>query len=305
VRDGAERAVRPGPATLLRALLLVAALGLPAAADGPRLVPDATVTWSERHPAFGGFSAVEVLDAGARFVALTDRGHWATGRMIREEGRLIAVELEAIGPLRAIAGTPLTGTDADAEGIAIDSRGRVFVSFEQFHRIRRYDRIDGPATHVEGHPAFARLQPNSGLEALAIDADDTLYAIPERSGAWERPFPVFRKRDGAWDTDLALARSGRFLVTGADFGPDGRLYVVERDFRLLGGFRTRVRRFALGPDGFDAGTTLVETGWGELDNMEGISVWQDDAGVLRVTLLSDDNFFPLQRTLFAEFVVPQ
>ena len=49
-------------------------------------------------------------------------------------------------------------------------------------------------------PRLQRLQDNSGLEALAIDADGALYAIPERSGDWERPFPVYRLRDGAWDT---------------------------------------------------------------------------------------------------------
>jgi hypothetical protein len=37
--------------------------------------------------------------------------------------------------------------------------------------------------------------------------------------------------------------------------------------------------------------------------MEGISVWRDGEGAIRVTLLSDDNFFPLQRTMFAEFLV--
>lgn len=287
---------------MIRALLLALAVALPATAGTGLLEPETTLVWRERHPAFGGFSALEVLDEGSRFVAVTDRGHWATGAMERDpEGRLLAVRLTGIGPLLAIAGTPLAGEDADAEGIAIDSRGRFFISFEHFHRIRRYDRIDGPAAHVDGHPDFPRLQPNSGLEALAIDASDTLYAIPERSGAWERPFPVFRKRDGRWDTELSIPRDGRFLVSGADFGPDGRLYVLERDFAIPGGFRTRIRRFALGPAGFDAGETIVESGWSELDNMEGISVWSDRRGVTRITILSDDNFFPLQRTLFAEY----
>ena len=38
-------------------------------------------------------------------------------------------------------------------------------------------------------------------------------------------------------------------MTDADFGPDGQLYLLERDFGWLAGFATRVRRFTLGPDG--------------------------------------------------------
>ena len=37
--------------------------------------------------------------------------------------------------------------------------------------------------------------------------------------------------------------------------------------------------------------------------MEGISVWRDDAGRTRVTLISDDNFFPLQQTMIAEYLL--
>ena len=37
--------------------------------------------------------------------------------------------------------------------------------------------------------------------------------------------------------------------------------------------------------------------------MEGLSVWRDDAGRIRVVLISDDNFFPLQQTIFAEYLL--
>jgi hypothetical protein len=288
---------------LLAAVLALAA-GTGALADRtPRLEPDAKLVWRDPTPGFGSFSGLEVLDGGRRFVAITDKGHWATGTMDRAGDRLTGVRLTGFGPLLGVNGAPLAGEDIDAEGLAIDARGRFWVSFEAFHRIRRYDRIDGPAAHVDGHPDFPGLQNNSALEALAIDAAGTLYTVPERSGALDRPFPVYRLRNGRWDRDLRLAREGTHLVTGADFGPDGRLYLLERDFRWLGGFSTRVRRFTPGPDGFDAGVTLLETALGDLDNMEAISVWRDTAGRIRVTLLSDDNWFPLQRTLFAEYLL--
>lgn len=287
---------------MIRALLLALALAAPAAVGGaPQLVLESRVVWTDADPAFGGFSGIEVLDGGERFVAIGDRGVWATGRMARQGGQLAGVETTGFGPLRGVDGAPLEGRDADPEGLAVDGEGRFYVSFEAFHRIRRYDALDGPAVRVPGHPAFKRLQVNSGLEALAVDTSGVLYAIPERSGAWERPFPVYRLVDGEWTGDLRLTRTGTFLVAGADFGPDGRLYVVERDFSWMGGFSTRIRRFGLGPDGFDAGETLLETGGGSTDNFEGISVWADAEGQTRITLIADDNFFPLQSTAIAEY----
>ncbi len=86
--------------------------------------------------------------------------------------------------------------------------------------------------------------------------------------------------------------TGPFLIVGADIGPDGRLYMLERDFAGIG-FRSRIRRFDL-----DGGNeeTMLETGLRTHDNLEGISVWQDAQG-LRLTLISDDNFrvFPADR----------
>ncbi len=287
---------------LIFALLL--ALAGPAAAAAPTLVEDARVVWRGSDSGFGGFSGLSLQPDG-RFLTVSDRGSWARGHFERENGRLTGVVLDAIGPLKGVRGMPLEGEDVDAEGLVVDGQGRAFVSFEAFHRIRRYDAIDGPPAPVDPHPDFERLQLNSGLEALTMDAAGTLYAIPERSGRWERPFPVYRLKDGRWDKDLRLRRDGTFLVSDATFGPDGRLYLLERDFKWLGGFATRIRRFDLGPEGFANEVTLLETGFGELDNMESIQVWRDPEGVMRLTLLSDDNFFPLQSTLFVEYRVTE
>lgn len=267
---------------------------------GLRLELDARVVWREPGEDFGGYSGLAILDGGARALFISDRGTWALAEMRRDTGRLTGLSRTGSGPLLGIEGEPLTGLDQDAEGLALDAEGRVYISFEGFHRVRRYDSIDGPASGLPKDRRFRKLQNNSGLEALTTDGAGVLYAIPERSGKPRRPFPVFRLRDGRWDVTFRIPRVGRFLVTGADFGPDGALYLLERDFSWLGGFATRIRRFEVTPEGLDAGMTLLETGIG-LDNMEGISVWRDAGGVTRVTLIADDNFFPLQTTLMAEY----
>jgi hypothetical protein len=272
-------------------------------ADGPRLELVSELVWEEADPRFGGYSGLALSPDGRSFLAISDKGTWARAEIDREDGRLASVRMTAIGDLHGVAGDTLGGEDFDSEGLAVDADGRAFVSFEAFHRVRRYDDIDGPAASVPSHQDFRRLQLNSGLEALAIDADGALHAIPERSGAWERPFPIYRLRGGEWDRTPGIRRDGTFLVVDADFGPDGKLYLLERDFGWVKGFATRVRRFTPGPDGFDDEETLLETPFGALDNMEGLATWRDGDGRIRVVLISDDNFFPLQRTMLAEYVV--
>jgi hypothetical protein len=286
----------------IAALLAVSALA--ARADGLWLEPGSEITWREGWDQFGGFSALQVSPDGDSFLAVTDKARWVRGRFERTaDGRLKSARTETRGRLHGVDGTSLSGTDTDAEGLAIDARGAAYISFEGNHRLRRYDDIGGPAASLRGHPDFAELQVNSGVEALAMEDDGTLYAIPERSGALTRPFPVYRWDGTGWDKRLRLRRDGTFLPVDADFGPDGKLYLLERDFKWLGGFATRIRRFSLGPDGFEDEVTLLRTPFGELDNMEGMSVWRDADGRIRVTLVSDDNFFPLQQTIFAEFLL--
>ncbi len=91
-----------------------------------------------------------------------------------------------------------------------------------------------------------------------------------------------------------LQASEPSAVVGADFGPDGRLYVLERTFSALG-FRTRVRRFDLLGER-DAGETLLRRGNGPVRQpRRHFAVWRDAAARSRLTLVSDDNFVAIQR----------
>ncbi len=287
--------MRPGPAVALIAALLptpsrpaepaelVGAVGLEAASE-----------------AFGGLSGIELGQDGREVTFVSDRGYLFHGRIRRENGAPAGIDLTGIARLTGRNGKPINRPANDAEGLALDD-GRLFVSFEGRHRIRRHGRDGRERASVPGHPTFSRLPANSGLEALAVDEAGRLVALSESDGNRGQPIPVWRLERGGWRIAAQVPRRGGFRVVGADFGPDGLLYLLERQFTGLG-FRSRVRRFDLsGPSLREA--TLLETGTGTHDNLEGIAVWRDSAGRIRLTMVSDDNFKWFQRTEIVEYVL--
>lgn len=290
-----------------RLALIAAALGLAALHLGAEPARRAdylgSYRWDVDDTAFGGFSGL-VLDAdGQDFVTVSDRATVWAGRIRRDDaGMIVGVDLSA-GPIPLLdsRGKGLRGEAADPEGLARGADGALYISFEGLHRVARYTDPADPAERLPRPEAFKTLQRNSSLEALAIAPDGTLYTMPERSGGVSRPFPVFRYRNGAWDQPFSIPRDASWLPVGADFGPDGRFYLLERDFWGLLGFLTRVRVFDLTPEGFVGGEVLIQTRAGRHDNLESLSVWRDDDGALRLTMISDDNFRLFQRTEFVEY----
>ena len=280
---------RAGPAGLT-ALLLLATPLLAAEYLGSH-------TWRPGWHGAGGYSALALDADGAGFAALSDRGRWVTGRLARDAAGVVdGVAVADRGML--FPGRPgLPDTNPlDPEGIARTPEG-LFVSLESDHRVVRYGDLSLRPERLPAHPDFADFPVNRGLEALAADAEGRLYALPEgpRGGA----FPVYRLDGGAWTIPFSVPAEGDFAVVGADVGPDARLYVLERDFAVLG-FRSRIRSWRL--DGTD-GRTHLETPLLAHDNLEGLAVWRDAAGRLRATMVSDDNFRAVQRTEFVDYVL--
>lgn len=259
--------------------------------------------WSDADTRFGGFSGLDLAAGGTGFWTVSDTGIVTQGAFLRDgtDGRITGVAGAELQQLRTIRGGPVLLINDDAEGLAIGDDGQIFVSFEGFHRVRRYANVTARATGIPEHPDFRRMQNNSSLEALAIDADGTLYTLPERSGHLARPFPVYRLRGDVWDQPFGIPRRGPYLPVGADIGPDGRFYLLERHLNGIFGFQTRVRRFTLATDGLQNEEELLETSTGTHDNLEGIAVWRDRAGDIRITMISDDNFRAYQKTEFVEY----
>lgn len=265
------------------------------AAPGVTLV--GRYVWTERAVDFGGMSGLEISDDGSRFVALSDRGTLREGDITRQNGVITAFHSTLDTPLHISDGKVVARRTGDSEGLALAPDGTVYISFEGLARVAAYPDVTGPAVRIPRAPAFEAMQNNSSLEALAIGPDGALYTLPERSGRNDRPFPVYRFAGGQWTVPFTIPREGAFLAVGADIGPDGKFYLLERDFTGIG-FRSRVRRFDLAGGQEE---TLLQTRTGTFDNLEGISAWRDDSGAIRLTMISDDNFKFFQTTEVVEY----
>lgn len=284
--------------TVLSAILIAAGAPAPAAT----LEHVGTFVWTDKAPSFGGFSGIEVSPDGQSFHAVSDRSFLYWGSFLRDpSGRIADMQIDGRAHLRDSHGVPLKpGYLGDSEGLAIAADGTIWVTFEGLDRIISYDTPDSAATTHPRPPDLPGMRINSGLEALAIRDDGTIFAIPERSANEARPFPLLTFRNDEWRKVGEIRRDPRWLAVGADFGPDGWLYLLERDFKGILGFTARVRRFQITDNGPQNEEILLETRQMQYDNLEGIAVWQDDQGI-RLTMISDDNFLILQRTELVEY----
>lgn len=273
------------------ALCLVALVAACAPAAPPaRAVYLGSHVWEG--PEVGGISGLELSEDGSTFLAISDRSVIWQGTLQRRAGSVAGVTARA-SPLRGREGRRISG---DSEGLALAPDGSLLVSFEGRPRVWRYDTPESPARPTARFPDLGDLHPNKGLEALAMDGDGAVIAIAEGADA-AGLHGVWRFSGGAWTLLTRLPGTDRFQPVGADVGPDGALYLLERRFSGLG-FQSRVRRIDLETG---ADRTLLVSGVGLHDNLEGLSVWRDSAGALRLTMVSDDNFNALQRTEFVEY----
>ena len=103
-----------------------------------------------------------------------------------------------------------------------------------------------------------------------------------------------------------MALSGGYDVTDLAFLPEGDAVILERRFSLFGGFACRLRRVeaaAIRPGARVDGETLYESEAShQVDNMEGLAVHREGSETV-LSLISDNNFSSLQRTLLLEFAL--
>ena len=259
--------------------------------------------WRASHDWFGGFSAIHVSGDGRQAWVLSDRAMLVSARLDRDGDRIAGVRIVDHEPLKSSRGRALRGGVGDSEGLALAPDGSFYISFEGVHRVAHYATPKARGRVLPRPAEFDELERNGSFEGLAIDAQGRLYTLPEKSRTANGDIPVYRWDGRAWSAPFVLPQRGRFLPVAADFGPDGRFYVLERAVALIG-FRSRLRRWQIDGDTPTAEETLFQTGTGTHDNLEGLSVWRDGQGRLRATMISDDNFLALQRTELVEYLLP-
>ncbi|MBF9232839.1 esterase-like activity of phytase family protein [Microvirga alba] len=267
---------------------------------------------------FGGFSALWRSPDGARLVSVADNAQWLTARVQTSDGRLSGLAEAKLAPLLHENGRPLGSTGYyDTESLTIEN-GVAYVGIERKHAIMRFDwGASGVAARgtlltlpeaIRGE--IKDLPSNRSLEAIGVAPPrsplaGSVIAIAERSGDADEPtrgFIVTGPRRGAfW-----VRRAKGYDISDLAFLPSGEMLLLERHFSLFEGFRIRMRRVAadaIKPDVEVDGAVIFESDSShQIDNMEGLAVHQE-GGETVLTLISDDNFSPFQKTLLLEFAL--
>ncbi len=160
-------------------------------------------------------------------------------------------------------------------------------------------------------PAFRRLPFNKGPEGLVfvpkgLPLEGTLIVVSER-GLDASGNLIGFLIGGARPGQFAIRRTNEFDISDAALLPSGQLLVLERKFSMLSGVGIRIRTIplrAIAPGAVVDGPSIFEADLGhEIDNMEALDVHRTDEGETVLTMVSDDNFSMLQRTLILQFTL--
>ena len=284
---------------------------------------------------FGGLSSL-LADQPDSLLAITDHGQIVRVPAFPSAG---GNDQGSIAPLLDEAGASVVyASDAggqrlsDAEGLTRGAAQELYVSFERHHRVWRYPTVAGSAEAIGFDAVLAQCngsgdgEQNQGIEALVfIEADassgsgERLLAVCERESSPNLTPGVSR----AWLLDPSGAADAHPLgyelhdgLAPVDLArvPGHGLLVLERDYTPGYGNRIRLRHVSepeLRAARATAGTRLAPRLLLELspdccavDNFEGLAARLEEAeGVVRVWLVSDDNFSQHQRTLLYELTI--
>ncbi|WP_407157017.1 esterase-like activity of phytase family protein [Bradyrhizobium sp. STM 3557] len=267
-------------------------------------------------PGFGGLSAFRFLDSrGERFISVSDQGAWFTGRIVYSgRGMAALTDMEA-APLLFMDGKPITDHGwYDSESLAVDG-DIAYVGLERVNQVMRFDLAKGflrsRGEVVPLPPAAKRLPDNKGLEALVVvpkglPLAGTLLALSERGLDGSGNLIAFLV-GGPAPGQFSIRRTADFDISDAVILPPSDLLVLERKFSLFSGVGIRIRRIALAsitPGALVDGPAIFNADLGqEIDNMEGIDAHVTPEGDTVLTMVSDDNFSMIQRTLLLQFTL--
>lgn len=274
---------------------------------------------------FGGLSGLSFVDGANHFVAVSDRGQFISAELIySDQGAPSRIKEAQITPINNSSGKPLPRRFAqDAEAISplfprLDTDGvatSIRIGFENLTRVSDFVLKDGrpvgAAKMVNIPQSWQRNRSNESIEALCVApaaspiagstlliAEHSLTSNNAHSG-W-----LLGNKDRG---PLEISRTEGLDPTACAFLSNGDLIILERGTSMLG-FKLRLRHIQaqdVQPGLTLTGETLLRLAGPPVDNMEGLAVHKGPAGDTRLTLVSDDNFSSLQRTVILQFSLPE
>ncbi|WP_426410228.1 esterase-like activity of phytase family protein [Bradyrhizobium ganzhouense] len=286
-----------------------------------RLVYRSGLVLTSPHRGFGGLSGFRFLDdKGERFLALSDQGTWFTGSIRYTSGKMTGLDDVEAAPMLNAEGRPITEKRLwyDTESLARDG-SLVYVGLERVNQIMRFDFAKG-GTRARGEvvptpPGVRKLPYNKGLEALVFVPKGKDTSMPLAG-------TLIAMSEGGFDADgnligfliggpspgqFSIKRTDKQFISDAVLLPSGELLILERKFSWFTGINIRIRSIPLNtiaPGALVDGPVLFEADLGhEVDNMEGIDAHVTAEGETVLTMVSDDNFSLLQRTLLLQFTL--
>ncbi len=341
---GAERRLSAGSFALAAAFLSTFWFAAPAAAGAPELLSDAQPVKARTRSIdtfrigladttfgkltflggleliaadrkVGGLSGLISLDGGSEFLAVTDNGHWVSGRIVQTaDGKPTEIEDLRFAPLLGGDGKTLDARwGHDTEALTLSGSG-LYVTAETRNAIYRYPwPISTGKERMIGEVALPQdirdLPRNTGLEALAAGPEDgplagKLVAVAESAPSDLHDLSGFIIGPDGTER-FTIRRYERFDATDAAFLPGGDMILVERRFSLRDLIGLRLRRFKgadIAAGAVLEGELLLEADFNsQIDNMEALGIHTNENGETILTLVSDNNRSILQRTLFLRF----
>lgn len=276
-----------------------------------------SITSSDRR--FGGLSSFALSSDGTAIIAVSDEGWWFRASIGYEKGVPVSVGDATIAPLLGTNGRrPRSKANRDAEALTPATPGKidgvVYVGFESHPHLSVYDLgrsgLDAVPKQIP-IPAGLKKGPYNGeFEALGRwpDGPDagSFIAISESNfdeGGNTRAW-IF---GAAKPRRFSLARYEDYKVTDLAILPGGDVVTVERSYSSGSFPGMAIRRFSVRgvADGAVVTPEILFAGkqpFYAIDNMEGVA-FHRVGGEDRISVLSDDNYNPGQRTLLYQFAL--
>jgi hypothetical protein len=265
---------------------------------------------------FGSLSAFRFLKPGSDVMGVADTGFFFFGTIDHDaDGRPTGVSNFRMSEMVDGSGKPIREKwDTDAEGLAV--KGDIAtVSFERGHRVSEFriepENMSAPIRDLDFVIPSRELRQNRGMETIAHAHPYGIHeggrvVVSEKS--LDKDGNIFAAIiEGPDKGVFKVKRNGEFDITDGAFLPNGDLLLLERSFSIASGVAMRLRRIygeSVRKGALADGPVLLEANMSyQIDNMEGMDVWQRADGAVVVSLISDDNHSILQRNLYLEFIL--